>query len=319
MRGGAVPIDTTEGTAREKLPPAEYEIDDKHGISKEMLDSFTPEDRAIALNVINRYKANPNSGTQEAMERQLARIVGKQPATAQGTEPAPMSTAGKTPIQIKAEEARLKTKEQEEVKSAQKMKDIVEEGQTPGTEAYARIEKSDAEKQKHKDAKAKLLQTVRNFSGAIGDVMNYKDINLGVGSFDYDTSPMWALTEGKNTDRKSTAQAYVARLKDFAQTIGLKEIRDSGVAPGSITEKEWPKFEAALAAIKPEMSEAEFMKNIKALKATYDAIVADMESQGFNVKQGPAGDQPAAAAAAETKSVGGKNWKKGKDGKWHPI
>jgi hypothetical protein len=61
---------------------------------------------------------------------------------------------------------------------------------------------------------------------------------------------------------RNTSSA-IESLKSKAQMYGLTNLRKSGVAPGSITEKEWPKFEAMLANIDPTLGEGAFIKQLK--------------------------------------------------------
>lgn len=65
----------------------------------------------------------------------------------------------------------------------------------------------------------------------------------------------------KFQDTRNTSSA-IESLKSKAQMFGLSELRKSGVAPGSITEKEWPKFESLLANIDPTLGEEAFVKQL---------------------------------------------------------
>jgi hypothetical protein len=67
------------------------------------------------------------------------------------------------------------------------------------------------------------------------------------------------------TIRQSTKNidSAIANLQSKAQMYGLTNLRQSGVAPGSITEKEWPKFGAMLANVDPALGEAAFVKQLQ--------------------------------------------------------
>ena len=58
-------------------------------------------------------------------------------------------------------------------------------------------------------------------------------------------------------------ESAIENLKNKAQMFGLTNLRKSGVAPGSITEKEWPKFESTLGNIDLSLSEEAFIKQMR--------------------------------------------------------
>lgn len=62
-------------------------------------------------------------------------------------------------------------------------------------------------------------------------------------------SPAWMQGQ-KQVDIRS----HLERLKSLGQTMGLADLRAAGVAPGSVTEREWPKFQADLANIDTTLS-----------------------------------------------------------------
>lgn len=59
---------------------------------------------------------------------------------------------------------------------------------------------------------------------------------------------------------KTNILSHINRLKSLAQTGGIAELRAAGVAPGSITEREWPKFQADLGNIDEKLDAPELVK-----------------------------------------------------------
>jgi hypothetical protein len=65
--------------------------------------------------------------------------------------------------------------------------------------------------------------------------------------------------------QKSTAQSRIKNLQEYLQTKGLEDLRRGGVAPGSVTEKEWSKFAARAANIDPTLDETSFNRELNNL------------------------------------------------------
>jgi hypothetical protein len=51
-------------------------------------------------------------------------------------------------------------------------------------------------------------------------------------------------------------------LKEIAQKTGVVQLRAAGVAPGPITEREWPKFERAVGNLDLSQSEESLVKQL---------------------------------------------------------
>lgn len=66
---------------------------------------------------------------------------------------------------------------------------------------------------------------------------------------------------------QADAQAKIKALLAKASVEGLQTLRQSGTAPGSITEKEWPIFQNYIATIDPNQSEASFREQLKGLRS----------------------------------------------------
>lgn len=76
--------------------PKTYRIDDNTSIAASAFDAMSPADQESARRVIQRYQANPNSGTRAAMEKELARIGASVPTVGAEQPPAaqPLPTPG---------------------------------------------------------------------------------------------------------------------------------------------------------------------------------------------------------------------------------
>lgn len=68
------------------------------------------------------------------------------------------------------------------------------------------------------------------------------------------------------TKYQSDAQALIRGLLNKTSVEGLQSIRQSGSAPGSITEKEWPIFQNYLKTIDPKQSHKQFVDQLKSLR-----------------------------------------------------
>lgn len=98
---------------------------------------------------------------------------------------------------------------------------------------------------------------------------------------------------GENT----SASSRIDRLKALSESIGLNLTRSGGVAPGSITEREWPKFSALVANLDPRLEEKDFFGQLdeaeKTAKTLMDAIKADFNQTYSRVR--PQQQQPQSA------------------------
>lgn len=80
----------------EAAGPKKYQIDENTSIAASAFDAMSPADQESARRVIQRYQANPNSGTRAAMEKELARIGASVPTVGAEQPPAaqPLPTPG---------------------------------------------------------------------------------------------------------------------------------------------------------------------------------------------------------------------------------
>lgn len=75
----------------------------------------------------------------------------------------------------------------------------------------------------------------------------------------------------------STAASRIENLRNVAQSIGLNLTRQGGVAPGSITEREWPKFEAFVANLDTKQGEKAFFKQLDQAEMMATDLITGME------------------------------------------
>ncbi len=77
-------------------------------------------------------------------------------------------------------------------------------------------------------------------------------------------------------------QSNIDRLQSLAQTFGLGNLKAAGVSPGSITVAEWPKFQAALANIDPNLSEKDFVKQLADVYARIQSTRTGVDTEAMN-------------------------------------
>lgn len=89
--------------------------------------------------------------------------------------------------------------------------------------------------------------------------------------------------------QKSNAVSKIKNLQEYLQTKGLEDLRRAGVAPGSVTEKEWSKFAARAGNIDPTLSEKEFDRELNNLlrdvAAAREKISTGVGNGGKTVKR----------------------------------
>lgn len=180
----------------------------------------------------------------------------------------------------------------------------------PGTAEYERVQKDLARTKKNSDAaeatrryaadNATMLET--SLADILGVTPDQLDKVLGtdtkkaqsrvapaVGVIDTMTKTLFPGTRD--------VESAIENLKSKAQMFGLANLRKSGVAPGSITEKEWPKFESTLANIDPSLSEAAFVKQLKDIYQQVKSARGTGELDYSELTGGEAPTQPAQSGA----------------------
>lgn len=98
----------------------------------------------------------------------------------------------------------------------------------------------------------------------------------------------------------ANVEEQTERLRSLSQMMGLTALRKSGVAPGTITEREWPKFGAQLGNLSLRLGDKEFVRELaniykktQEMKQTgqldYEKIMSELQQSG---EQQPAQGQP---------------------------
>ncbi len=182
----------------------------------------------------------------------------------------------------------------------------------PGTAEYERVQKDLARTKKTSDAaeatrkyaadNATMLET--SLADILGVTPDQLDKVLGtdtkkaqsrvspaVGVIDVMTPTLFQGTKD--------IESAIENLKSKAQMFGLANLRKSGVAPGSITEKEWPKFESTLANIDPSLSKEAFVKQLKDIYQQIKSARGTGELDYSELTGGEAPAQPAQSGAQQ--------------------
>ncbi len=161
----------------------------------------------------------------------------------------------------KAAEAGSKTAAEEKAKmEADRVRNL-----TPGTPEY---QKREAEVIKEATSYKVLDRVTDKLESLVKEVQGTKGLDSAVGSIEGRLHPLISASP----DLKSTAVSKINNLKEYLQTRGLAEIRASGVSPGSVTEKEWPKFEAMLANIDTTLDEKSFKAELTKLLDLVESV-----------------------------------------------
>lgn len=98
----------------------------------------------------------------------------------------------------------------------------------------------------------------------------------------------------------ANVEEQTERLRSLSQMMGLTALRKSGVAPGTITEREWPKFGAQLGNLSLRLGDKEFVRELANIykktqemrqtgQLDYEKIVSELQQSG---EQQPAQGQP---------------------------
>lgn len=137
-------------------------------------------------------------------------------------------------------------------------------------------------------------RVIGNMLDRVAAVEKSPGLSSAVGFWDSATHP---IMSGIYAQDKATARAYISNLQEYLQTKGLADLRASGVAPGSITEKEWSKFAAMVGNIDTTMDEKSFQKELNNLKQYAENARAEAATKESALKKqyGPMWDKYAAA------------------------
>lgn len=89
----------------------------------------------------------------------------------------------------------------------------------------------------------------------------------------------------------ANVEEQTERLRSLSQMMGLTALRKSGVAPGTITEREWPKFGAQLGNLSLRLGDKEFVRELANIykktqemrqtgQLDYEKIVSELQQSG---------------------------------------
>jgi len=165
----------------------------------------------------------------------------------------------------------------------------------------------DLKKSKYEDelaAKAKeeikqedlFLKGAQHLEGLINELKGTPNMSSATGSIGGRTPFLFSLTPND----KSTAQSRIKNLQEFLQTKGLQDLRAAGVSPGSVTEKEWPKFTARAGNIDPNLDDASFNAELDKLLADVQASIKESVSRRGSIS---APKSPGAGAGGNSSNM----------------
>ena len=147
----------------------------------------------------------------------------------------------------------------------------------PGTPEHRRVQDVEARKTKLAMA-AKATKTYANSSAdmletSLADILGVTPKELpallggpNISAAEAKIAPAVGVLDARlPTILQSTQNidSAIENLRSKAQMFGLTQLRQSGVAPGSITEKEWPKFESTLANLDQKLGHKAFAKQLQ--------------------------------------------------------
>ena len=155
---------------------------------------------------------------------------------------------------------------------------------------------------------------IKNINELIGDdstdnQVDHPGLAGSVGAIDARIMPF--------TQNQATAQSFIRSLKDKSAVSGLQSIRQSGTAPGSITEKEWPIFQNLINNLDPAQDLPSFKRQLSELRDTAresKARATDNFNQRFQPTQSVA---PAQESVPTARNAAGMVIYL-RNGKWSP-
>lgn len=98
------------------------------------------------------------------------------------------------------------------------------------------------------------------------NIIDTVDVLLGNKSGLERVTGQWSLLPFNITPESRSAEANLSALKENLSVERLQQIRSAGFAPGTITEREWPRFENALVNLKNSQTYPEMVRNLNRLK-----------------------------------------------------
>lgn len=190
----------------------------------------------------------------------------------------------------------------EEAKTAAARKAAEARAKIPGTIEYKRA--SEIQKAAHgaEATKNYAVSQATEVEGALAGILgvtpqelpallgNKEGLRKAEGRTEAATGVMDVITPTlfQNT---ANVEEQTERLRSLAQMMGLTSLRKSGVAPGTITEREWPKFGAQLGNLSLRLGDREFVRELaniyqkaqemkQAGQLDYEKIVSELSQSG---------------------------------------
>jgi hypothetical protein len=159
--------------------------------------------------------------------------------------------------------------------------------------------KEDAAQEKKATQNDAYLGSLNRLEEIVNDVKTTPNLSAALGAIEGRLHPLIAFSPAQ----KSNAASKIKNLQEYLQTKGLEDLRRAGVAPGSVTEKEWSKFAARAGNIDPTLDESNFNREL-------DNLLRDVNAARAKAMLAPMG-------GSEVRSFGGKTYtlKPGADSK----
>lgn len=160
----------------------------------------------------------------------------------------------------------------------------------PGSKQY----RADIDKYASDEKTAKLAAASdASLQRQINDLLANKEGMAGI----FGLVDSWTPNLKKSSIR---AQTQFNTIKDLMQTSGMKELRMSAGSPGSMTEAEWPKMEAAFGALAQATSEEDAVAALQEIQH-YSSMIKNVAQSGFETewKDSQYWKQPSAPAGGD--------------------
>lgn len=179
---------------------------------------------------------------------------------------------------LDAEKARIAAAERAETARLNRENAMAIAQLNAGGRAETARETREAKAEEKRSAAEEKASVIRNahvgslgeIERRVGDILATPGLDVATGGFQ-GRLPAWVSL---SPDTKSTVASKIKNLQEYLQTKGLQDLRAAGVAPGSVTEREWSKFAARIGNIDPTLSDTEFVKELKRVK---DEAQAEMQ------------------------------------------
>ncbi|MEN6407893.1 MAG: hypothetical protein ABFC77_15675 [Thermoguttaceae bacterium] len=139
-------------------------------------------------------------------------------------------------------------------------------------------QKIDAATEKKNTQQDAYLGSLNRLEEIVNDLKAAPNLSAAVGAVEGRLPALVAFSP----QEKSNAASKIKNLQEYLQTKGLEDLRRAGVAPGSVTEKEWSKFAARAGNIDPTLSEKEFGRELDNLLRDVNAARNKLVTGGGN-------------------------------------